>query len=41
MNRSFVGAEMEEGYAELAARRMGASERGGVLREVSGRPVLE
>ena len=41
LNRSFVGAEMEEEYAELAARRMGASERGGVLREVSGRPVLE
>ena len=41
LNRSFVGAELEEEYAELAARRVAAAERGGVLREISGQPVLE
>jgi site-specific DNA-methyltransferase (adenine-specific) len=30
----FVGAEKEEQYAELAERRIGAAERGGVLREL-------
>jgi hypothetical protein len=34
LGRFFVGAEKEEEYAELAARRIGASERGGVLREL-------
>ena len=32
LGRFFVGAEREREYAELAARRMGAAERGGVLR---------
>jgi site-specific DNA-methyltransferase (adenine-specific) len=40
LNRSFVGAELEREYAELAARRVSAAERGGVLREISDRPVL-
>ncbi|HWS81264.1 MAG TPA: DNA methyltransferase [Rubrobacter sp.] len=31
LDRFFVGAEKEEVYAELAARRMGASEREGVF----------
>ncbi len=35
LNRFFVGAELEKGYAELAARRIGATERGSVLREIS------
>jgi site-specific DNA-methyltransferase (adenine-specific) len=34
LGRFFVGAEKEEEYAELAARRIGAAERGGVLREL-------
>jgi site-specific DNA-methyltransferase (adenine-specific) len=34
LNRFFVGAEKEEEYAELAARRIGAAVRGGVLREI-------
>jgi hypothetical protein len=34
LGRFFVGAEKEEEYAELAARRVGASERGEVLREL-------
>ena len=37
LNRSFGGAETDEEYARLAARRVAAAERGGVLREVSGR----
>ena len=41
LDRSFVGAELEAEYAELAARRVAAAERGGVLREISGQPVLE
>ena len=41
LNRSFVGTELEEEYAELAARRVAAARRGGVLREISGQPVLE
>ena len=36
LNRSFVGAELEAGYAELAARRIAAAERGGVLGAVHG-----
>jgi site-specific DNA-methyltransferase (adenine-specific) len=36
LGRFFVGAEKEEGYAELAARRIGAAVRGGVLRELPG-----
>ena len=34
LGRFFVGAEKEEEYAELAARRIGAAVRGGVLREL-------
>jgi site-specific DNA-methyltransferase (adenine-specific) len=34
LGRFFVGAEAERGYAELAARRIFATERGVVLREV-------
>jgi site-specific DNA-methyltransferase (adenine-specific) len=34
LNRSFVGAELEAGYAELAARRISAAQRGSVLQEV-------
>jgi len=41
LDRSFVGAELERGYAELAARRVAGAERGGVLREVSGRLLFE
>ena len=35
LDRFFVGAEMEQEFAELAARRIGAAVRGGVLREIS------
>ncbi len=41
LNRSFVGAELEEEYAELADRRVAATERGGVLRGIVDRPVFE
>ena len=34
LNRSFVGAELEEGFCELAARRIGTAERSGVLPEI-------
>jgi site-specific DNA-methyltransferase (adenine-specific) len=34
LGRFFVGAEKEEEYAELAARRIEAAERGRVLREL-------
>jgi len=34
LGRFFVGAEKEEEYAELAARRIGAAVRGQVLREI-------
>ncbi|CAN5598552.1 site-specific DNA-methyltransferase [soil metagenome] len=37
LNRFFVGAELEEEYAELAARRIGTTERGRVLREILDR----
>ena len=39
LNRSFVGAELEEDYAELAARRIGAAQRGGMLEAVHGAGV--
>jgi site-specific DNA-methyltransferase (adenine-specific) len=35
LGRFFVGAEVEEGFAELARRRIGAAVRGSVLREIS------
>ena len=37
LNRTFVGAELEEGYAKLAARRIRATKRGSLLREISER----
>lgn len=36
LGRFFVGAEREEEFAELAARRIGAAVRGSVLSEISG-----
>lgn len=35
LNRAFVGAELEEEFAELAARRIKATQRGSLLREIS------
>jgi site-specific DNA-methyltransferase (adenine-specific) len=35
LNRAFVGAELEEEFAELAARRIAVTKRGSVLREIS------
>ncbi len=35
LGRFFVGVEKEEEFAELAGRRIGAAERGEVLREIS------
>ena len=35
LNRAFVGAELEEEFAELAARRIAATRRGSLLREIS------
>jgi site-specific DNA-methyltransferase (adenine-specific) len=40
LNRSFVGAELEGEYARLAARRIGAAGRGGMLDAVRGVGVL-
>ena len=40
LNRSFVGAELEEEYARLAGRRIAATGRGGVLREFSGSVIV-
>ena len=36
LGRFFVGAELEREYCELAARRIAATQRGGVLREIRG-----
>jgi site-specific DNA-methyltransferase (adenine-specific) len=36
LDRFFVGTEMEEEFAELAARRLRAAARGSVLREIYG-----
>src|SRR5918998_2260655 len=36
LGRFFVGAELEEEFCELAARRIRATVRGSVLREISG-----
>ena len=36
LGRFFVGAEMERGFCELAARRIAATEWGCVLREIRG-----
>lgn len=38
LNRFFVGTELEEEFCELAARRIRATIRGSVLREISGQP---
>ena len=38
LDRFFVGVEKEGEYAELAGRRIGAAERGEVLREIRGSP---
>jgi len=37
LGRFFVGAELEEEFAKLTARRVGATERGSLLREISER----
>ncbi len=37
LDRFFVGAELEEEFAELAARRIRAMERGSLIRELSER----
>src|SRR5215210_6857164 len=37
LGRFFVGAELEEEFARLAARRIRATERGDLLREISER----
>ncbi len=34
LNRFFIGAELDREFAGLAARRIAATERGGVLREI-------
>jgi DNA modification methylase len=36
LNRSFVGAELEGEYVGLAARRIAAAERGGMLEAIHG-----
>ena len=36
LDRFFVGAELEEEFCKLTERRIRASVRGGVLREISG-----
>ena len=35
LNRAFVGAELEEEFVKLAARRIGVTERGSLLPEIS------
>ncbi|MDP8973123.1 MAG: site-specific DNA-methyltransferase [Actinomycetota bacterium] len=35
LNRAFVGAELEEEFAKLAARRIAATKRGSLLRKIS------
>ena len=37
LGRFFVGAELEEEFARLAARRIRATERGDLLREITER----
>ncbi len=39
LDRSFVGAELEREFCELAARRVVAAERGSILQEISPRPA--
>ena len=38
LNRAFMGAELEEELAKLASRRMAATQRGSLLREISEQP---
>ena len=38
LGRFFIGEELERGFAELAGRRVGATERGSMLRTISGTP---
>ena len=35
LNRFFIGAELEEEFAKLSARRVAATKRGSMLREIS------
>lgn len=35
LNRAFVGAELEEQFAKLAGRRVAATKRGSLLRQIS------
>lgn len=39
LNRFFIGTELDEGFAELTARRVAGVERGDILREISGWPL--
>jgi DNA modification methylase len=38
LNRAFIGAGLEEELAKLAARRLAATQRGSLLREISEQP---
>ena len=38
LNRAFIGAEFEEEFAKLAARRIAATQRGSLLPEISEQP---
>jgi site-specific DNA-methyltransferase (adenine-specific) len=38
LNRAFIGVELEEGLAKRAVRRMAATQRGSLLREISEQP---
>lgn len=37
LDRYFVGTELERGFCELAGRRIGATEQGSLLREMTER----
>jgi len=38
LNRAFIGVELEEELAERAVRRMAATQRGSLLREIFEQP---
>ena len=38
LNRAFIGVELEEELAKRAVRRMAATQRGSILREISAHP---
>jgi DNA methylase len=38
LNRAFIGVELEEELAKRAVRRMAATQRGSLLREISEQP---